>query len=572
MEQNLSELILTKINNIFGSETCNSNAKITVEVPKNKEHGDFATNAALVLTKTLKTKPRDIAEKIKSKLEQDPIFTKIEIAGPGFVNFTLSESFYQNHLGNIYNNLKEFGSLKIGSDVKINIEFGSPNPTGPVHVGHSRSLIIGSALANLLEFSGYEVTRENYFNDAGGQIDILAKSLYIRYQEILLNKSIDIPKGLYPGNYLIDIAKDLIERDGDKYLNMDESDYLPILKNFATDKIKKIIIKSFANINVRHDINSSELKLHQENKIQESTNFLKDLNLLYYGELEKPKGFDSKNSNSSEQMLLFKSTEFGDDMDRSLQKSDESWTYFAADIAYHKDKIDRGYDKLILLLGADHGGYTKRITAAVKALSNNKVECITILCQLVNFVKDGQPLKMSKRAGNYITMDDVVEQIGSDALRLLMLSRKNDTVFDFDLSKALEQSKDNPVFYIQYAHARICSVIRNIDIDISDIKNDYLKHLTDKSECDLIKKISALPQIVFSATKNFEPHQLVNYIYELAGEFHSYWNLGKNRSEMRLIHDNREITQARIILLLVIKDIIAKILNIFSIKALDKME
>ena len=574
MELNLITTIKNKILQLFDEKPLDAENRITVEAPKNKDHGDFATNAALVLSKQLKKSPRDIAEFIKTQLSQDAIFSKIEIAGPGFVNFTLTDLYYQQNLGYIFDNIDEFGKNNLGQGRKINIEFGSPNPTGPVHVGHSRSLIFGDSLANLLEFSGFNVTRENYFNDAGGQIDVLAKSLYIRYTEILESRIIPIPDGLYPGSYLIDIAKDLIQDKGNKYLSMDEAEYLPELKIFATTKIKKMILDSFAELEIKHDHVVSELDLHKHDKISEAANYLNELGLTYTGTLTKPKGKSNEDTEAQTEIpkLLFKSKDFGDDSDRSLQKSDGSWTYFAADIAYHKDKVDRGFDELILVLGADHGGYTKRITAAVKALSGSKVECTTILCQIVNFLKDGKPLKMSKRAGNYITMEDVAEQIGGDVLRLLMLSRRNDTIFDFDLKKALEQTKDNPVFYIQYAHARICSVLRNLDLDLTKLDSTNLKYLTDKSECDIIKKISHFPQVITIATKNHEPHLLPTYIYELAGLFHSYWNLGKNRSELRLIHDDPKVTESRVILLLVIKDIIAKVLTLFSIKALDIME
>ena len=336
MELNLVTAILNKILNLFESEAIEAKAKITVEIPKNKSHGDFATNAALILSKSLKKPPREIAEFIRSELTKDAIFSKIEIAGPGFVNFTLTDQYYQQNLGYIFDNLAEFGPNNIGEGKKVNIEFGSPNPTGPVHVGHSRSLIIGSALANLLEFSGFNVTRENYFNDAGGQIDVLAKSLYIRYQEILEDRKITIPEGFYPGAYLIDIAKELIKCDGDKYLSMEEIDYLPSLKIFATNIIKKMITDSFYAVGVKHDHNASELKLHNNNKITEAISYLNKLNFTYTGTLEKPKGHSNKKNDTTEinpEMLLFKSKEFGDDRDRSLQKSDGSWTYFAADIA-----------------------------------------------------------------------------------------------------------------------------------------------------------------------------------------------------------------------------------------------
>ncbi|MBL6785582.1 MAG: arginine--tRNA ligase [Rickettsiales bacterium] len=572
MEQNIIQEILTKVCAIFQDEDSINLNNVSVEIPKNKSHGDFSTNAALVLSKNLKNSPRNIAEIIKNCLDKDDIFTDISIAGPGFVNFVLSKEYYQNKLANIYDNIDSFGKHNFGNGTKVNIEFGSPNPTGPVHIGHSRSLILGSTIANLLKFVGFDVTCENYFNDAGGQIDILAKSLYIRYQEILEKQSIQIPKGLYPGSYLIEIAQKLINLEGNKFLGKSESEYLPFFRAFATDHIKEMIITSFNEIGVTHDVNSSELELHKQDKINQAITKLTNLNLTYYGTLEKPKGHDTIKTDEKDEMLLFKSSDFGDSSDRSLQKSDKSWTYFAADIAYHKDKIDRGFDQLILLLGADHGGYTKRISAAVNALSGGKVQCTTILCQLVNFLKNGEPLKMSKRAGNYITMDDVVEQIGSDALRLLMLMRKNDTVFDFDLQKALEQTKDNPVFYIQYAHARIASVIRNLDFQTDRLNADNIKLLSDKSETDLIKKITLFPHITKLAGQNFDPHILTTYIYELTSLFHSYWNLGKNRSDLRFISSDKNITEARIILLLVIQNIIAKVLRILNIEPLEKME
>lgn len=543
----------------------------SVTLPKEKSFGDFATNIAMILAAKLKINPRQVASEIASIIEAKfTHLTKAEIAGPGFINLSFSQEFFSNQLKNIHADLDNYGRENLGKKQKINLEFGSPNPTGPIHVGHTRGSIFGDVLARLLSFTCYEVTKENYFNDAGKQIDTLARSLFLRYKEQATKTEVEITEGLYPGPYLIPIAEKIYQQDKDKHLSLSEEEYLPIFKEKAVSEIKELIKEDFAKLGITHDVNFSELTLHQDDKIAKAIDILKQKGLTYYGCLEKPKGKADEDYEASEQ-LLFKATKFGDDSDRALARSDGSYTYFAADLAYHQDKISRGYDKLILILGADHGGYVKRMKAIVGALSDHKVSIDIKLCQLVNYLEDGKQFKMSKRAGTYVTADDVVKQIGVDALRFLMLTRKNDMIFDFDLKSAIEESKDNPVFYVQYAHARICSVFRKSGFnDISSFSLDNLDLLNEEIELDLIKQILLFPELIKSSAINLEPHKIAYYLHDLASMFHSYWNLGKN-SDLKFLSDDQNTQEARLLLLNLIRHVIANGLTIFNVKPLEEM-
>ena len=543
--------------------------KITLELPKQKSYGCLSTNAAMILAKSMQTSPLILAEQFKKKiLANIQDIKEIDIVKPGFINFRMKPLFWQNSLKLIHPR-QDFGKVNIGQGEKINIEFGSPNPTGPLHVGHSRGAIFGDVLANILTYANYKVTRENYINDAGNQINNLAKSLYLRYLEVANNRSITIPSGLYPGKYLITIAKELYKSVGNKYLNLAEAEYLEIFKKIAIKEMLELIKSGFKDLNITHDIHFSEKSLHENQAISKAIELLTTQNKTYHGTLPKPKGKALEDWEESTQ-LLFKAKEYGDDIDRALQKSDQSWTYFAADTAYHLNKIERGYHKMILVLGADHGGYIKRMKAMVAALSDNQATIDIKLCQLVKFIRNGDIMKMSKRDGSFITASEVAQAVGSDSLRFIMLTRKNDMVLEFDLDQAVEQSKNNPIFYVQYAHARICSILRN-----SAARSTYnyaaLAHLTGETEIDLIRHINIFPQIISVIAYNYEPHRLAFYLQELAAKFHAYWNLGKNNNEYRFLNADPAKTEARIILLETLKQVFYNGLKLFSIKASAQM-
>jgi arginyl-tRNA synthetase len=545
--------------------------KLTIEQPRDKSFGCIATNAAMICAKEFQMSPRDLATDIIAQLEKlSENIEKISVAGPGFINISFKDSFWQNHLLEIIND-KNFAKLNIGKGEKVNIEFASPNPTGPVHIGHSRGAIYGDVLASILENLGYDVTRENYINDAGGQIDILAQSLYLRYVEVATNKPQIIPQGLYPGEYLIPVAKEIFRQSKDKYLAQDFQEIKEEFKLIAVKNMLELIKAGLADLGVVHDVHFSEKKLHEANKIKEVIELLGNKQHTYIGVLPKPKGKAGENWQEREQ-LLFKAKEFGDDVDRALQKSDGSWTYFAADAAYHLDKIQRGFNKMILILGADHGGYIKRMQALIKALSDSKAEINIKICQLVNLQKHGENIKMSKRDGNFVTVSELVEMVGKDVLRFIMLTRKNDALLDLDVELAVSQSKDNPVFYIQYAHARICSVMRKVsDFDINKISNKHLQTLSHPAELELIKTISIYPQIISNIAKNYEPHHLAFYLQDLAGQFHAYWNLGKTENNLRFISDDQLLSNARLALIMAVRRVIKLGLGLFNIQALEEM-
>ena len=550
-------------------------SNITVEPPKDSRHGDMSTNAAMVLSKSVEVKPRELAQIISEALSPKEIIASVDIAGPGFINITLSNFSWHGLLSAVLMSGVNFGKSGMGSSQKVNVEFVSANPTGPLHVGHTRGAVFGDALANLLAYSGYDVTREYYINDGGSQVDVLARSIFLRYQEAF-GKEVVFQEGTYPGDYLIPIAKALKEKVGDLYLNKPEDNWLPELRNFAVEAMMNLIRSDLDLLGIEMDTFFSEKSLYGSGKIEAALDRLRDNGLIYKGVLEPPKGKKTDDWEPREQ-TLFKSTEHGDDVDRPVLKSDGSWTYFAPDIAYHFDKISRGFDILIDVFGADHGGYVKRMKAAVSALSSGKVPLDIKLCQLVKLYQNGEPFKMSKRAGNFVMLRDLVEQVGPDVTRFVMLTRKNDAALDFDFQKVLEQSRENPVFYVQYAHARIKSVIRKaeaLNVDTSDyaLSEANLSSLTHASELSLIKKLAEWPRIVELSARLYEPHRLAFYLFDLSSELHSHWGKGGENPHLRFLQsDDMTITKSKIALARAVSIVISSGLAILGVQPAEKM-
>lgn len=550
-------------------------SNITVEPPKDSRHGDMSTNAAMVLSKSVEVKPRELAQIISEALSPKEIIASVDIAGPGFINITLSNFSWHGLLSAVLMSGVNFGKSGMGSSQKVNVEFVSANPTGPLHVGHTRGAVFGDALANLLAYSGYDVTREYYINDGGSQVDVLARSIFLRYQEAF-GKEVVFQEGTYPGDYLIPIAKALKEKVGDLYLNKPEDNWLPELRNFAVEAMMNLIRSDLDLLGIEMDTFFSEKSLYGSGKIEAALDRLRDNGLIYKGVLEPPKGKKTDDWEPREQ-TLFKSTEHGDDVDRPVLKSDGSWTYFAPDIAYHFDKISRGFDILIDVFGADHGGYVKRMKAAVSALSSGEVPLDIKLCQLVKLYQNGEPFKMSKRAGNFVMLRDLVEQVGPDVTRFVMLTRKNDAALDFDFQKVLEQSRENPVFYVQYAHARIKSVIRKaeaLNVDTSDyaLSEANLSSLTHASELSLIKKLAEWPRIVELSARLYEPHRLAFYLFDLSSELHSHWGKGGENPHLRFLQsDDMTITKSKIALARAVSIVISSGLAILGVQPAEKM-
>lgn len=551
---------------------------VAVEAPKDRNHGDVAINAAMVLAKQAKKNPREIAEKIIEKIKQVNVVNSAEIAGPGFINLKLDNSVWYKELQTILNEKVGYGNSEIGQGQKINIEYVSANPSGPMHIGHARGAVYGDALALLLLKSGYDITKEFYVNDAGAQITILAKSAYLRYQEAVGKDIGEIPEGYYPGEYLKTVGEALKQEHGKELLNMKEYEWLPIVKIFTVECMMAMVKNDLLDLGIEHDIFTSEQALIDKHKIDEAFKLLEGKGLIYEGVLDPPKGKKVEDWEPRKQKL-FKATDFGDDVDRPLKKSDGSYTYFASDIGYHLDKIQRGFNKMSLVLGADHGGYVKRIKAAVKALSNDKANIDVKLCQLVNFLEDGKPAKMSKRAGTFTTVRDVIDEVGKDVVRFIMLTRKNDAVLDFDFNLVKAQTKDNPVFYVQYAHARARSVLRaanqeikGISKDIETISEQGLAHINSEGEINLIKTLALWPKIVESAAIAQEPHRVAFYLQDVAAEFHALWNVGNEDAALRfIVHDNIELTKARLALVKAMSIVIASGLFIFNIQPVEEM-
>ena len=548
---------------------------VTVEPPRDAAHGDMATNAAMVLAKPSKCKPRDIAEKLAALLSADPRLASVEVAGPGFLNLRLSPDLWADVLRAILTDQDGYGRATIGAGLKVNVEYVSANPTGPLHVGHTRGAVFGDALASMLDFAGYEVTREYYINDGGAQVDVLARSVYLRYLEAH-GQEVAFEDGTYPGDYLIEVGQALKEKIGDSYLGKGEQVWLADVRDFSTRAMMDLIEQDLLALGVKMDVFYSEKSLYGTGRIEAAIEDLKFKGLIYQGVLEPPKGKKPEDWEPREQ-TLFRSTDHGDDVDRPVQKSDGSWTYFAPDIAYHYDKVQRGFDQLIDVFGADHGGYVKRMKAAVSALSNDQTSLDIKLTQLVKLFKNGEPFKMSKRAGTFVTLRDLVDQVGADATRFVMLTRKNDAPLDFDFDKVMEQTKENPVFYVQYAHARICSVLRKaqlsaVPVDDADLRAADLAGLTDHAELALAAKLAEFPRLIEIAARSNEPHRIAFYLYDLASEFHALWNKGNEQPELRFLQeDNLAASQAKIALIRATAVVISNGLGILGVQPAQEM-
>lgn len=550
-------------------------ANVTVEPPRDPLHGDMATNAAMVLAKPAGAKPRDIAEKLAALLVADARVTTAEVAGPGFLNMRLDAVVWQGVIGATLAAGTDYGRSDMGAGKRVNVEYVSANPTGPLHVGHTRGAVFGDALASLLAYAAYDVTREYYINDGGAQVDVLARSVYLRYLEAH-GQEVQFADGTYPGEYLIDVGHALKEKVGDAYVGKGEQDWLAEVREFATEKMMDLIRQDLAVLGVKMDHFFSEKSLYGTGRIEAAIDALRGKGLIYRGVLEPPKGKTPEDWEPREQ-TLFKSTEHGDDVDRPIMKSDGAWTYFAPDIAYHFDKVERGYDLLIDVFGADHGGYVKRMKAAVSALSDGKTPLDIKLTQLVKLFKNGEPFKMSKRAGTFVTLRDVVDQVGPDVTRFVMLTRKNDANLDFDFDKVLEQSRENPVFYVQYANARVNSVLRRaadagIAVDDAALTAADLTTLTHTSELNVARKIAEWPRLVEIAARTNEPHRVAFYLYELASDFHALWNKGNDETSVRFIQEGDVATsQSKIALARAVSVVISAGLAILGVKSAEEM-
>ncbi|GEL43946.1 arginine--tRNA ligase [Methylorubrum extorquens] len=554
-------------------------SRVVVEPPRDASHGDLATNAALVLAKEAKQNPKALGEALAEELRTDPRIVEASVAGPGFINLRLAPKVFQDVIRVALSEGENFGRGQMPGG-PVNIEYVSANPTGPMHVGHGRGAVFGDALANLLAAAGRPVTREYYINDAGAQVDVLARSAYLRYREAL-GETITIPEGLYPGDYLKPVGMRLAETHGRALLDQPEHEWLPQVRRFAIDAMMAMIREDLAAIGIRHDVFFSEATLQGENggKVAELLDALRQKGLVYEGRLPPPKGQLPDDWEDREQ-TLFRSSQFGDDVDRALLKSDGSFTYFASDIAYHRDKWLRGANELIDVLGADHGGYVKRMQAAVKAVSDGQARLDVKLCQLVRLLRAGEPVKMSKRAGEFVTLRDVIDEVGRDAIRFMMLYRKNDATLDFDLAKVVEQSKDNPVFYVQYGHARRFSVLRQArealpgeDFSPAALLADAdLSVLTDPGEIEMMRLIAQYPRVLESAAAAHEPHRIAFYLYETASSLHSFWNKGKDLPQLRIVNPtDRNSTRARLALVEALGGVLASGLAVLGVSAPNEM-
>jgi arginyl-tRNA synthetase len=594
--QNIFAAVLDRVhaanNALIASGTLPSGidqSRVLVEPPRDAAHGDMATNVAMVLAKDAGRKPRELAEAVSVQLRTDPLFDKVEIAGPGFINLTLNRTVWIDALRTAMAAGRDFGRSALGGGdrdlgrgEKINVEYVSANPTGPMHVGHGRGAVFGDALANLLAFAGYDVTREYYINDAGAQVDVLARSAYLRYREALGEDIGAIPEGLYPGDYLVPVGAALAAEHGAALKDMPEATRLSIVRDKTIAMMMDQIRGDLAALNVRHEVFFAERSLADDNAVQATIDDLRDKGLVYEGRLPPPKGQPVEDWEDREQ-TLFRATAFGDDVDRPLLKSDGSYTYFASDIAYHRSKFARGFRHMIDVWGADHGGYVKRAQAAVTAVSGGEADLDVKIVQLVKLLRAGEPVKMSKRAGEFVTLREVVDEVGRDAVRFMMLYRKNDAVLDFDLAKVIEQSRDNPVFYVQYGHARGQSVFRNAREVVPDLPADGaaraaflaaapLELLDHEEEMGLMKKIAAYPRMLEAAAIAHEPHRVAFYLFELASQFHALWTHGKDAPYLRfIIFDDPQITMARLALVQGVVTVLASGLALLGVEAPEEM-
>jgi arginyl-tRNA synthetase len=555
-------------------------SRVVVEPPRDPSHGDLATNAAMVLAKEARMNPRALADLLVADLRDDPRVTKVDVAGPGFINIRLDSKVLHEVLRAAVTDGNGFGRSGQGAGAPVNVEFVSANPTGPMHVGHGRGAVFGDALAALLDFAGYKVTREYYINDAGAQVDVLARSAYLRYREALGQEIGAIPEGLYPGDYLKALGERLAREHGPSLLDKPEAEWLPLVREMSIEAMMDMIRDDLAVLDIHHDVFFSERSLQQGNggAVARMIDELKARDLVYMGRLPPPKGQKDEDWEDREQ-LLFRATAFGDEVDRPLLKSDGSYTYFASDIAYHRSKFERGFPAMIDVWGADHGGYVKRMQAAVKAVTGGRGDLDVKLCQLVKLLRGGEPVKMSKRAGDFVTLREVVDEVGRDAVRFMMIFRKNDAPLDFDLAKVVEQSKDNPVFYVQYAHARCASVFRQAgeafpgaDFSARQLGQADLSVLKDEAEMDLIHRIAQFPRVIEAAAEAHEPHRVAFYLYDLASSFHSLWNRGKDLPQLRFVNlTDKESTQARLALVHALKGVLASGLAVLGVTAPDEM-
>jgi arginyl-tRNA synthetase len=559
-------------------------SRVVVEPPRDASHGDMATNAAMVLAKEAKLKPRDLAEAIAARLRGDDLIASVDVAGPGFINLTLKPSAWADALRTVLREGTAYGKSAVGADEKINVEYVSANPTGPMHVGHCRGAVFGDALASLLVSASYDVTREYYINDAGAQVDVLARSAFLRYREALGEDIGEIPEGLYPGDYLKPVGQALAAEYGEKLKAMPEAEWLPPVRAKAIAMMMDEIKGDLAALNIRHDVFFSERSLIEtgNNRVTETIDYLRSKGDVYEGRLPPPKGGPVEDYEDREQ-TLFRATAYGDDVDRPLMKSDGSYTYFASDIAYHKNKFDRGFRNLVDVWGADHGGYVKRMEAAIKAVTSAEATLDVKIVQLVRLLRAGEPVKMSKRSGDFVTLREVVDEVGKDAVRFMMLYRKNDAVLDFDLAKVIEQSRENPVFYVQYGHARGHSVFRNAREVVPDLPEEAgaraaflgdaaVERLTDPAELDLLRRLALYPRMIEAAALAHEPHRIAFYLYDLASEFHGLWTRGRDLPYLRfIINNDAEITKARLALVQGVVSVLASGLAVLGVHAPDEM-
>ncbi|MFL2688631.1 MAG: arginine--tRNA ligase [Alphaproteobacteria bacterium] len=552
--------------------------RIAVEPPREASHGDMATNAAMVLAKSASMKPRDLAEKLGQKLLECEGVSEIEIAGPGFINIRLDAFLWRDCLKNVLQQGVSFGTSTMGAGEQVNVEYVSANPTGPLHIGHARGAVFGDVLATLLQKAGYRVCREYYINDAGTQVDVLARSAYLRYREVRGEVIGDIPEGLYPGVYLKAVGRVLSERHGDRLMTLPEAEWLEAVRETAVTEMMTLIRSDLSVLGVKLDLFTSEQSLVAAGEVDACLQDLEDRSLIYEGVLEPPKGKKPEDWEARPQ-TLFKAIEFGDDLDRPLKKSDGSWTYFASDIAYHRDKYKRGFTNQIDVWGADHGGYVKRMQAAVNAVTEGNAALDVKICQLVKLMDKGEPVKMSKRSGNFVTLRNLVDEVGKDVVRFIMLTRKNDASLDFDLTAVTEQSRDNPVWYVQYAHARCNSIRRMVETQMPDLNigdkalaNAALERLSDDSELALMRLMASWPRMVEAAAEAHEPHRIAFYLSELASAFHSHWNRGKDDRGLRfIVEDDREVTVARFALVRAVQNVVASGLAVFGIEPVEEM-
>jgi len=544
---------------------------VTVEPPRDAAHGDLATNAAMVLAKAAGTNPRALAERIRPKLEALPPVDSVEIAGPGFINLRLKSDAWRDELRTILRQGAEYGLSTVGNNERVNVEYVSANPTGPLHMGHGRGAVVGDSLARVLEAAGFRVTKEYYVNDAGGQVDTLARSVHLRYREALGEDIGDIPEGMYPGDYLKPVGVLLAAEHGDKFVAAAESEWLPIFRDAAIRAMLDLIRHDLALLGIHHDKFASEGELQRAGAVERTMEVLQDKGLVYQGTLERPKSIDSHDEWEPVELTLFRSTQFGDDQDRPMKKSDGSWTYFGSDAAYHWRKAQDA-DHLVNIWGADHAGTVKRVQSAVKALTGGRVDLDIKIVQMVRLFRGGEPVKMSKRAGDFVTLADVVNEVGKDVVRFMMLTRRADAPLDFDFMKVVEASKDNPVFYVQYAHARISSLKRKAADAGVDLDSSADLSLLDEEELALVKRAAQYPRVLESAALAHEPHRIAFYLYDLAAEFHALWNRGNDDPERRfLVENNPQLSRARLELASAIGQIIRSGLDLMGVAAAEEM-